>query len=273
MHRAIGIIAVLAAGLVATGCSGTQKATATGAGVGAAAGATVAHYATGASGGVGALVGAGVGAAGGAIAADYYYGDETDADIEAARTEAIEYKQQVETGQAKVTKLETELAHEKGQQAALLENFEKMRDELTKLKTGAAKPALTASVDPEKKTLTLSFQSEVFFNSGKAKLSASGKKQLHAAAVTIRKRFPNARIEVRGHTDSTPIRKSGFRSNWDLSCTRAVEVVHTLIESERFKPEHMSATGLGSTQPLASNTTRAGRSKNRRVELVVMAGE
>ncbi len=71
MHRAIAIIAVVAVSLVAAGCSGTQKATAAGAGVGAATGATVAHYATSASGGVGALVGAGIGAAGGEIAEDH----------------------------------------------------------------------------------------------------------------------------------------------------------------------------------------------------------
>jgi flagellar motor protein MotB len=277
MHRAIAIIVVVAVSLSVAGCAGTgkQKATAAGAGagVGAATGAAVAHYGTSATGGVGALVGASVGVAGGLIAADHYYGSEQDAEMNDARAEAVEYRQKVETGQIKVQKLESELAREKGQQAALLKALEESRKELAAQKNGAAQPALQASVDPQKQTLTLTFQSEVFFNSGKARLNVSGKKQLHNAVLTIRKRFPNARIEVRGHTDNTPIRRSGFRSNWDLSCARAVDVVHALIEAERFKPEHMSATGLGSTQPVASNATKAGRAKNRRVELVVTPGK
>ena len=66
-----------------------------------------------------------------------------------------------------------------------------------------------------------------------------------------------------------PIRYSSYRSNWDLSCARAVAVVRHLVESEGFTAEKLLVTGCGDTRPVASNATAEGRRKNRRAEIIV----
>ena len=74
-------------------------------------------------------------------------------------------------------------------------------------------------------------------------------------------------ILVTGHTDSQPIRSIRFPSNWHLSQERAQAVKDLLVA--RIKPERIRSEGLADTQPLADNTTPAGRAKNRRVEITL----
>jgi len=264
--------AIGTAGLVAAvmGCSNVQKGAGLGAATGAAGGAAVGHYLTSAGGGAGALVGLGVGAAGGALAAERYYGGDESEEIEAARAMAEEYKDEAAGNVQQIAAIQDELAKEKAQQAALLAALDEARAALAKPQPldGTA----SVAVDSDSSTLTVTFQSEVFFDSGKAKLSKSGKAALRDAVRTICQRFPDAQVDVRGHTDNAPIRYSAFRSNWDLSCARAVEVVHFLVESKSFRPEQLTATGFGETRPVADNSTAAGRAKNRRVELLVRPG-
>lgn len=78
------------------------------------------------------------------------------------------------------------------------------------------------------------------------------------------------RIHVEGHTDSQPIRSSRFPSNWELSAARAARVVR-LFADNGVDPETMAAVGLGAHRPAADNATPEGRSRNRRVVIVVMA--
>lgn len=74
-------------------------------------------------------------------------------------------------------------------------------------------------------------------------------------------------VVVTGHTDNQPIRSMRFPSNWHLSEERAKAVREKLVA--KVKPERIRAEGLADTQPLADNTTAAGRSRNRRVEITL----
>jgi len=78
-------------------------------------------------------------------------------------------------------------------------------------------------------------------------------------------------IEIAGHTDSTPLSKGRFRSNWELSSARAAAVVEALI-SLGIAQKRLHATGYADTMPMASNATPEGRAKNRRVEFIVEMG-
>ncbi|GAG02397.1 unnamed protein product, partial [marine sediment metagenome] len=86
---------------------------------------------------------------------------------------------------------------------------------------------------------------------------------------TIRQHYPDAPIEVRGHTDNVPIRYSKWKSNYELSCARAQTVVDYMIKSHGFNRSQFTVTGCGHDQPVASNATSAGRARNRRAEIVV----
>ncbi len=74
-------------------------------------------------------------------------------------------------------------------------------------------------------------------------------------------------IIVSGHTDSIPIRTSRFRSNWELSSSRAVSVIEELTRTSSLRDKRFKIAAHAATLPIASNDTSVGRAKNRRVEI------
>ena len=77
------------------------------------------------------------------------------------------------------------------------------------------------------------------------------------------------RIAIEGHTDNIPIHNSRFRSNWDLSTSRATATVRLLIDEYGVSPDRLAASGYAEYRPIASNDNSAGRAMNRRVDVVV----
>lgn len=76
-------------------------------------------------------------------------------------------------------------------------------------------------------------------------------------------------IIVAGHTDNVPINTYRFRSNWELSSSRAVSVIHELLKDEALKNKHFEIAAFADTKPVDSNDNAAGRAKNRRVEIMM----
>lgn len=81
------------------------------------------------------------------------------------------------------------------------------------------------------------------------------------------------RIIVAGHTDNIPIKTARFRSNWELSSSRAVTVVHELLELNTIPQDRFVIEGHGDSHPLVKNDTAKNRALNRRVELIIVQGE
>ena len=82
--------------------------------------------------------------------------------------------------------------------------------------------------------------------------------------------LPNP-IRLEGHTDSVPIHTQRFRNNWDLSTARSLAVLALLEENYDIPRGRLSAAGYADTVPLESNESDAGKSHNRRVDLVVLS--
>lgn len=76
-------------------------------------------------------------------------------------------------------------------------------------------------------------------------------------------------IVVSGHTDNIPIKTYRFRSNWELSSSRAVSVIHELVKTSALRDKKFKIAAYAETQPVDSNDTSVGRSKNRRVEIMM----
>lgn len=76
-------------------------------------------------------------------------------------------------------------------------------------------------------------------------------------------------IVITGHTDNVPMNNAEFSSNWELSVMRAVNFLKILIDSGKVDPLLFSAKGYGEYHPIASNDSAEGRSKNRRVEVLI----
>lgn len=85
-------------------------------------------------------------------------------------------------------------------------------------------------------------------------------------AVRFLKTNPTVRVEIQGHTDS----QGSYQGNLTLSQERAQSVRDYLIRVHGISADRLEARGYGSNVPVASNDTEAGRSQNRRVELVVI---
>jgi chemotaxis protein MotB len=108
---------------------------------------------------------------------------------------------------------------------------------------------------------------KVFFDSGSAQLKPQASGILDKVAVILSGELKHP-IVVEGNTDSQPISGSQYPSNWELSGARAAAVVRTFV-GHGVNPRRVSFTGYGSTVPIATNSTAAGRSKNRRVDVVL----
>jgi chemotaxis protein MotB len=124
-------------------------------------------------------------------------------------------------------------------------------------------------VEMQDKGLVITFVSEVLFDSGKAKLRSDSLSKLDKVAGVLNTTVADLNVGVEGHTDNQPIRKSGWKSNWELSTARALSVLHYLSEKSVAEPR-LEAIGYGEYKPVASNDTKAGRQKNRRVEIVIL---
>jgi len=124
-------------------------------------------------------------------------------------------------------------------------------------------------VEMQDKGLVITFVSEVLFDSGKAKLRADSLSKLDKVAGVLNTTVADLNVGVEGHTDNQPIKKSGWKSNWELSTARALSVLHYLSEKSVAEPR-LAAIGYGEYKPVASNDNREGRQKNRRVEIVIL---
>ena len=80
-------------------------------------------------------------------------------------------------------------------------------------------------------------------------------------------------ITISGHTDNVPISNERFRSNWDLSTSRAVSVAHEFMQMSPLDPKKITVTGHADTRPAAPNDTAENRARNRRVDIAIVRGQ
>ncbi|MBF0485247.1 MAG: OmpA family protein [Candidatus Omnitrophica bacterium] len=124
-------------------------------------------------------------------------------------------------------------------------------------------------VEMLEKGLVITFVAEVLFDSGKADLKDDSLQKLEKVSSVLKTTVVDLNVGVEGHTDNEPIKHSSWKSNWELSSARALSVLHYLIEKD-VAPERLAATGYGEYHPMASNDSKEGRQKNRRVEIVIL---
>jgi chemotaxis protein MotB len=113
--------------------------------------------------------------------------------------------------------------------------------------------------------MVLRLPNDVLFDSGRSELKPDGKRAL-AQVAAILATIPGRRFQVAGNTDNEPIRLSPYKSNWDLSTARALEVTSFLI-AKGVAPNALSAAGYGEFDPADANDTKVGRARNRRTEI------
>lgn len=122
--------------------------------------------------------------------------------------------------------------------------------------------------DPEAGTITVTLPNAILFDSGKETLKTATSRELDHIYSVLREKYADKPIDVVGHTDTDPIRKSKWKDNWELSAQRALTVARYLIK-QGVDEEKIRAVGCGESRPITSNSNASGKAKNRRVEIVV----
>ena len=129
----------------------------------------------------------------------------------------------------------------------------------------------TADIERLRGAIKYTVNSDLLFPSGGWEMSDRGK-QIIARLASQLVPFQQNKLVVNGYTDNVAIspalERKGIASNQVLSEKRAQSVMEYLI-SQGVKPDHVSATGFGDADPVASNDTADGRAQNRRVELTL----
>ena len=106
------------------------------------------------------------------------------------------------------------------------------------------------------------------FSSGSAALQSGFEDTLISVGDALSNTGGQVRVE--GHTDNVPVAFSErFRSNWDLSSARSAAVANFLLDNSQLQPGRVTITGLADSEPIADNSTAAGRAQNRRIEVIV----
>jgi chemotaxis protein MotB len=113
----------------------------------------------------------------------------------------------------------------------------------------------------------VSLSEKFLFPSGSAVVNDSGKIALSKLASVLIAN-PDIAVNIEGHTDSIPIRGK-FQDNWALSTARATSVVRILVDDYKVDPTRVIASGHAWFDPVDTNSTPEGRSRNRRTEIIL----
>jgi len=113
----------------------------------------------------------------------------------------------------------------------------------------------------------VSMSDKLLFQSGSTEVDVKGKEALQKLAVALQKQ-PDIAIAVEGHTDNVPISSGKFADNWDLSVLRATSIIR-ILSKYGLSSQRVTASGRGEHFPVADNSTKEGRAKNRRTEIIL----
>jgi len=202
------------------------------------------------------------------------------ADVDARDARVLVLTKKLESLGQDVSRLETE----RGTLGGELEQAKKRMDELRKAQVQAeARAAQFRKLVTQFKTLTdagklqveirenrmiVRLGDKILFDPGKTDLKPEGKEALTQVTAVL-KELQNRNFQIAGHTDNAPMKSAKFRSNWDLSTARAVEVLNYMIGAG-MEPKRVSAAGYADTSPVATNDTPENKAKNRRIEITLV---
>ncbi len=124
-------------------------------------------------------------------------------------------------------------------------------------------------IKQENRGLVIRMQDAAFFPSGDDSVDPQKFAAIEKIAGFIRDTPLPVRLE--GHTDSRPIHSARFHSNWELSSARAIALLEVLTTHFGIPHDRLAIVGYADTVPIASNDTDEGRSKNRRVDIVLLS--
>jgi chemotaxis protein MotB len=180
----------------------------------------------------------------------------------------------------KINDLETENGRLKGEIASLQKSKEEAvqttsktyEDLLDKMKQEISQGQVTIS--ELKGKLTVNMVDAILFDSGKAEVKPEGLQVLQKV-IDILKEVKDKSIRIEGHTDNVQIigaLSKRYPTNWELSAARAINVTR-FLQQQGIDPTSLAAVAYGEYKPVAGNDTGEGKTKNRRIEIILVPKE
>jgi chemotaxis protein MotB len=114
----------------------------------------------------------------------------------------------------------------------------------------------------------ISLADNMLYKSGSYEISDKAGETLSKIAKII-KDYSTYDVLIEGNTDNVPIAQKNIRNNWDLSALRGASVVMALQNNYGVDPKRLTAGGRGEYNPVADNSTDAGKSLNRRTQIII----
>jgi chemotaxis protein MotB len=130
----------------------------------------------------------------------------------------------------------------------------------------------TLYIEKTDNVIILRISDSALFDSGKADIKKESLELLRQVGEIFTKYQDSIQmIRIEGHTDNVPISTSHYVDNWDLSTSRATNVLRYFLETCELSPDKFSSVGYGEFHPVASNDTEEGKAQNRRVDFVIQS--
>ena len=186
----------------------------------------------------------------------------------------LERREQVLTLRAREQERQLDLLRARLEKSETLRNrlAERLKAEPAALPASAPRdepPPMVMGLEVNPLTQGLVLENGVMFEPGKAILKPKGKEIIERLVTELNgPKYQGRQVRIEGHTDDTPIKRSGHDSNWDLSAKRALAVLHHL-EEKGIPSSRLCFSGYGPHKPLDSGTDTKAKSRNRRVEIVL----
>ncbi len=171
-------------------------------------------------------------------------------------------KKDLEASSTRLAELEKMMADK---EAAM----KKLKETLSKALNAFEGKGLT--VEQRNGKVYVSMENKLLFESGSWTVGVEGKKAVKALGEVLGQN-PDISVLIEGHTDNDKITGTiggGVENNWDLSTKRATAIVNILVENKTIDKKNLTAAGRGEHAPLISNETVEGKSKNRRIEIIL----
>jgi chemotaxis protein MotB len=189
------------------------------------------------------------------------------AELETKKTNLDKLSKDLETSRAELEKKEVKLSE--------LQSILNKKDSTVKALKNKVMDALTGY---EGKGLTITQKNgKIYVSLDESLLFASGSFTVDAKGVEAIKKLAKVleintdiSIMIEGHTDNVTYNGNGvLKDNWDLSVMRATAIVKIITENSKVDPKRLTAAGRSEYDPVEVNTTKEGRAKNRRTEIIL----
>ena len=123
------------------------------------------------------------------------------------------------------------------------------------------------TVEHKNGKIYVSMENKLLFNSGSWAVGSEGKKAVEQLASVLAENS-DINVLIEGHTDNVPYKGTTVSDNWDLSVKRATAIVR-ILEDKKVNPTQITAAGRSEYVPVATNETKEGKAKNRRIEIIL----